>query len=255
LKIQTIRHATLIIYLNNKKILIDPMLSPINSMAPIPDVPNQNLNPLVDLPISIDNIIDPDAILITHTHRDHFDDVAASLLSKNIPVFCQPEDEDKIRSFGFINVCPIHSSKTWNNITFNRTNGKHGHNEMAKKMAPVSGFIISSKGEPSVYISGDTVWCNEVEESIKKFTPEIIICNCGAAQFSYGEPITMTAQDIHKLCNKFPDIKVIAVHMDAWNHCRLSRKDLTNYINTHNIKNFISVPNDGEVLNFNYTQS
>lgn len=134
MKIQTIRHATLIIHLNNKKILIDPMLSPIGSMPPIPDVPNQNLNPLVDLPTNVDSIINCDAILITHTHRDHFDDVAASLLAKNIPVFCQPEDEDKIRSLGFVNVSPIHNSTTWNNITFTRTNGKHGHNELAEQM-------------------------------------------------------------------------------------------------------------------------
>lgn len=250
MKIQTIRHATLIIHLNNKKILVDPMLSPIGSMPPIPDVPNKNLNPLVDLPTNVDSIINCDAILITHTHRDHFDDVAASLLSKNIPVFCQPEDEDKIRSLGFVNVSPIHNSTTWNNITFTRTNGKHGHNELAEQMGPVSGFVISSAGEPSIYIAGDTVWCDEVEKSIEKYKPELIVCNCGAAQFSYGEPITMTAQDIHKLCDKYPNAKVIAVHMEAWNHCRLSREDLKHYIDAHDIKNSIFIPKDGELLSF-----
>lgn len=250
MKIQLIRHATLVIYLNNKKILVDPILSSKGSMAPIPDVPNQNPNPLVELPVSIDNLLDCDAVLVTHTHSDHFDDKAVKLLPKKIPVFCQPEDEVKIKSYDFTNVYPIKNALDWDNITLHRTGGKHGHGEIALKMAPVSGFIISSPGEPSVYIAGDTVWCKEVERSIEKFKPEIIICNCGAAQFSYGKPITMSTEDIHELCSKFPDIKVVAVHMEAWNHCRLTRKDLEYYIHKSNIKNIVSIPKDGEVLNF-----
>lgn len=250
MKIQLIRHATLIIYLNNKKILVDPMLSPAGSISPIPDVPNQNSNPLVDLPINIDSIINCDAVLITHTHIDHFDDAAAKLLSKNLPVFCQPEDEAKIQAYGFINVHPIADTKIWNDITFYRTKGKHGHGELAIKMAPVSGFVISCTGEPSVYIAGDTVWCDEVEKSIEKLKPQIIVCNCGAAQFSFGKPITMAAEDIHKLCCRFPNVKIVAVHMEAWNHCRLTRKDLKYYIYKNSIKNIIYIPKDGSSLNF-----
>ena len=152
MKIQLIRHATLIISVNNKRILVDPMLSEAGSMAPIKKVPNQNYNPLVELPISIDNITNCDAVLVTHTHRDHFDEAAAKLLPKNIPIFCQPEDEIKLQSYGFSDVHPIKDTYIWNNIRFDRTKGKHGHGVIAMKMAPVSGFVVSSQGEPSVYI-------------------------------------------------------------------------------------------------------
>lgn len=74
-------------------------------------------------------------------------------------------------------------------------------------MAPVSGFVSSCPKEPLIYIAGDTVWCKEVEDSIDKFKPEIVVCNCGGAQFDYGEPITMTTQDIHELCRKDVSIK------------------------------------------------
>ncbi|KOA19801.1 metal-dependent hydrolase [Clostridium homopropionicum DSM 5847] len=250
MKVQLIRHATLIISLNSKRILVDPMLSETNSMAPIPNVPNQNYNPLVDLPIAVSNIINCDAVLLTHIHRDHFDDAATKLLPKNIPMFCQPEDETNLLSYGFTYVHPIHDSYTWNNITFNRTGGKHGHGFIAKKMAPVSGFIISCPEEPSVYIAGDTIWCKEVEKSIEKYNPHIIICNCGAAQFRFGRPITMTSKDLYKLRYKFEKIKIVAVHMEAWNHCRLSRKDLKIYLASENIEANVFVPKDGEILNF-----
>ena len=150
--------------------------------------------------INIESIINCDAVLVTHTHKDHFDDVAANLLPKNILIFCQPEDEIKLKSYGFTDVQPIIDTYNWNNIVFNRTTGKHGHGEVAVQMAPVSGFVISCSSEPLIYIAGDTVWCREVEDSIDRFKPKVIVCNCGGAQFDYGEPITMTTQDIHELC-------------------------------------------------------
>ncbi|MBX4259154.1 MBL fold metallo-hydrolase [Clostridium estertheticum] len=250
MKIQLIRHATLIVSVNNKRILVDPVLSEAGSIIPIENVPNQNYNPLVALPIDIDNITNCDAILVTHTHRDHFDEAAAKLLSKNIPVFCQPEDEIKLQSYGFIDVHPINTTFIWNDIVFNRTNGKHGHDELAIKMAPVSGFVMTCCGETTVYIAGDTVWCKEVEDSIDKFKPEIVVCNCGGAQFDHGEPITMTTQDIIELCLRYSSLKVVAVHMEAWNHCRLSRKDLINYININNINTNVLIPQNGEELSF-----
>lgn len=247
MKIQLIRHATLLLHVYNKKILVDPVLSYAGSISPIPDVPNQNSNPLVELPIGIEAITDCDGVLVTHTHIDHFDPAAAKLLPKNIPVFCQSQDEAKLHSYGFTHVYVVHTSFTWNGINFNRTEGKHGQGELAVKMAPVSGFIISAQHEPVVYIMGDTVWCPEVISSMEQFNPDIAVCNCGGAQFSYGEPITMTTEDISELCLQYPNTKVIAVHMDAWNHCRLSRKDLRCYINSENIHN-VCVPEDGESI-------
>lgn len=250
MKIQLIRHATIIITVSDKRILVDPILNRAGSTEPIPNVPNQNYNPLVELPVNIDSIINCDAVVVTHTHMDHFDEAAAELLPKNMPIFCQTEDEQKLKSFGFTDVYPVNTKYTWRGITLNRTDGKHGHGEIAKAMAPVSGFVISAAKEPLVYIAGDTVWCKEVKESMEKYKPEIVVCNCGAAQFEYGKPITMGAEDIHELCSRYSDIQVVAVHMESWNHCRLSRKALKEYIRNAEIKTNIFIPDDGEVLSF-----
>ena len=40
-------------------------------------------NPLVSLPTSVDDIInDVDAVIVTHLHLDHYDDVAKEVLTK-----------------------------------------------------------------------------------------------------------------------------------------------------------------------------
>lgn len=249
MQFQLVRHGTIILTVNNKKILVDPVLSEAGTMSPIEDVPNTNHNPLVDLPISIEDILCCDAVIITHTHRDHFDDEAAKLLPKDKPIFCQPEDEQKLINHGFTEIHSVKDFYVWNDINLQRTGGRHGHGEIALKMAPVSGFVLSYSSEPGIYIAGDTVWCDEVKTAIDKFKPEVIICNCGAAQFSFGKPITMNAEDIYTLCSTYPDIKVIAVHMEAWNHCRLSRASLKEFIAEKNIENTVYIPSDGEQLN------
>ncbi|HBE78656.1 MAG TPA: hypothetical protein DDW65_12910, partial [Firmicutes bacterium] len=95
MKIQLLRHATCLISYQGKKILLDPMLSPAGALEAIPHVPNPAYNPLVELPANInlsDLLANLNAILVTHTHRDHFDNVALEILPKEIPLFCQPAD-------------------------------------------------------------------------------------------------------------------------------------------------------------------
>lgn len=44
-------------------------------------------NPLYDLPISISEMIEVDAVIITHLHIDYFDEEAKQQLPKNVPIY------------------------------------------------------------------------------------------------------------------------------------------------------------------------
>ncbi len=246
--IQLIRHATVILTLSGKKILIDPMLSPQGTMAPVPDSANQKPNPLVELPVDPTALLDVDAVLLTHTHRDHFDDRAKELIPKNLPVFCQPEDAAKLEQFGFYDVRPVNQSLTWDGIRFIRTSGHHGTDEIGEKMAPVSGYLLQSDAEPYLYIAGDTVWCQEVAKALETYSPQTILLNGGAAEFLTGGPITMTAQDIAQVAFHVPKAKIIVVHMEAFNHCFLTRKDLRNYLRENGLNQRVNCPENGEII-------
>jgi L-ascorbate metabolism protein UlaG (beta-lactamase superfamily) len=250
MKIQLIRHATLVIDINGKRILLDPMLSEAGAMPAVPDVINPSNNPLVGLPVDASELIGADAILITHTHRDHFDEAARRLLPRTTPVFCQPADGQTIAEAGFYEVQGIEQSYEWNGININRTEGQHGTGKIGQKMGPVSGFVLEAKDEPSIYITGDTIWCAEVEAALEKYSPQVIICFAGAAQFKSGDPITMTKEDIQKLCQKAPAAKVIVVHLEAWNHCSLSRQELHEFIIEAALTEQVYIPNDGEWMSY-----
>lgn len=246
MKMQLIRHATLLLEFNGHRILVDPMLSPKDTMPPILNSTNDRRNPLVDLPLSTDSLTQVDAIIITHCHPDHFDETAKHLLPKQIPVFCQPSDRDKLQEAGFSQVNPVQETLMWDGIRLDRTGGQHGTGEIGKLMGIVSGFVLHSEGEPSVYIAGDTIWCEDVEHALSTHTPMITVLNAGAAHFATGDPITMDANDVMQVCQFAPYTQVIAVHMESINHCLLTRNDLRRELEAKALVHRVLIPEDGE---------
>jgi L-ascorbate metabolism protein UlaG (beta-lactamase superfamily) len=136
--------------------------------------------------------------------------------------------------------------KHWSHICVTRTPAQLGTGEIARAMAPSSGYVLSTVGEPTLYISGDTIWYDQVAETIKEHNPQVIVVNAGAAQFLHGDPITMTAGDVVRVCRAAPNAQVIAVHMEAINHCLLTRAELAQHAETAGVRAMI--PDDGESM-------
>ncbi|PSL46619.1 L-ascorbate metabolism protein UlaG (beta-lactamase superfamily) [Chitinophaga niastensis] len=247
MRIQFLRNATLLLEWNNKKILVDPMLGAKSSMDPVANAANSIRNPTTDLPINEEALnsmlASLDAIIVTHTHRDHWDVAAQTLLPKDLPLFCQPEDVEIITAQGFTQVIPIVTAATWNNIRITRTGGQHGTGEIGKKMAPVSGFVMKDE-QVTLYIAGDTIWCEEVTTAMDLHQPDYVVVNAGAAQFLQGDPITMTAADVINTIQHPAHSKVIAVHMEAINHCYLTREALAAAVAAQNLTAIIPAPGE-----------
>ena len=82
MQFQEIRGATSIVTFGGLRLLVDPFLAPKGSFPPVPSPYNEFPNPLVELPLPIEQIVTVDAVIVTHMHHfDHFDGAAARLLS------------------------------------------------------------------------------------------------------------------------------------------------------------------------------
>ena len=251
MNLQLLRNATQILQVDGKNILIDPMLAPKHFYPPFERTGTEVRIPTVDLPINAEEldllISNTDAVLLTHLHLDHWDDLAKTLLPKDITLFCQPADLEAIRQAGFTNVQVIEESLVWKEISISRTGGQHGVGEIGKMMGIVSGYVIRHE-EEVLYIAGDTIWCDEVKAALDQYQPDRIVLNGGAARFVVGEPIVMDAKDILKVAAYMPASKIYVVHLEAVSHASESRAFIKAALAAQQLSERCFVPEDGSFL-------
>jgi L-ascorbate metabolism protein UlaG (beta-lactamase superfamily) len=249
MRVRLIRHATLLVELAGVRLLIDPQLDPAGSRPPITNTPSPRSNPLVELPEPANLIVRGlAAVLVTHLHGDHLDQTAVELLPRHAPIVCQPPDSSNLRLRGFADVRPVEESIELEGIRITRTGGQHGTGEIGAAMGPVSGFILAADGDPSLYIAGDTIWCDEVEAALAEHRPHTVVVNAGGARFNTGDPITMTAEDVVAVTRHDPSAHVVAVHMEAINHCLETRSDLHQRLRAEGLGSRVTVPEDGALV-------
>ena len=246
-----VRHATLLVELGGRRLLVDPMLDPAQARPAVADTPNERPNPLVEVPFDLDELTSGlDAVLVTHLHEDHLDETGVGRLADAATVLCQPADAERLEERGFGDVRPVEASTSLDGLEVHRTHGRHGHGEVADSLGPVCGFVLSSPDVPTLYIAGDTIWCPEVERALDAHRPAVVVVNAGAARFTESDAITMTAADVVATAEHAPEAQVVAVHMDAINHCLLSRDDLREELTASTAGGRVQVPEDGERLSF-----
>jgi L-ascorbate metabolism protein UlaG (beta-lactamase superfamily) len=245
MRLTLVRNATLLLELEGRRLLVDPLLSDADAYPAIADTPNPRRNPLVPLPSPVGELVTGlDGVLVTHLHNDHFDRAAEELLRKDIPLFCQDGDEGRLRERGFKRVTAVGEEVAWYGLRIARTRGRHGTGELGESLGPVSGFVVRPRSGRSLYVAGDTIWCDEVASALDRHRPEVTVVNAGGAVFNEGDPIVMTVADVARVCEAAPWTQVVCVHLEALNHCPVTRAELR----ASGLP--VLVPDDGETLSF-----
>lgn len=256
MKITQIRNATLIIEYAGKKFLTDPFFAEKGKYPAFPESANQDrTTPWVSLPMPIEEIMPVDAVILTHLHLDHFDEAAIEALPKDIKIFAQNKEEaEEVKKSGFQNVDYLQESGIqFEDITLTKTDGIHGFGERAVKWfhdydmsEVVSGVVFNHPDEKTLYVAGDTVWCDDVQEALDAHQPDVIVLNAGDAQIDGDISIIMGKEDVYKVHKAAPNATIITSHLEAVNHATLSRKELKSFINEKGISSNVWVPDDGE---------
>ena len=94
-----IRNATGKLTIKNTTFLIDPFLAPKDTYPGFEGTFNyQQRMPMVDLPLSMDNLLsNVTAVVVTHTHLDHWDETAINAIPKSLPIFVQNTAKNLLR--------------------------------------------------------------------------------------------------------------------------------------------------------------
>lgn len=261
MKIHHLRNATFVIESGAHHILIDPMLSEKGGLPPFTYFKHKAArNPLVSLPANAPEILARVThCLVTHsqkwgleplTHTDHLDAPGKDFLrGKDIPVVCLARDAMYMEKNGIRVAAKL---KYWEPVDLlggkiTAVPARHGHSWMANFMANGAGLFLELPEEPSIYISGDTVYTADTERALTELQPDIAVVAAGSASLDVGGHILMPLEEILTFIEKAPH-KALANHLEALNHCPTSRSMLKEALVQRGLSSKTLIPDDGETL-------
>ncbi|MBO0134208.1 MBL fold metallo-hydrolase [Agrobacterium burrii] len=254
-KITQIRNATIHIVYGGVRFLVDPMLSERHSWPGFAGTVNsEERNPLVHLPMTKEEIIDVDAVIVTHLHEDHWDEDARKVLPKTLPLFAQNDaDAAIIREQGFSDVRVLSDTSTFKGVQLIKTGGRHGTEEhyakIGKLLGEACGVVFKHADLKTIYLAGDTIWHEKVATALETYRPDAAILNTGYAMIVGIEGgIIMGTQDVLSVHNAAPETLLIGSHMEAVNHCTVSRAELRAFARAEGFADKLRTPGDGETL-------
>ncbi|MEL7464798.1 MAG: MBL fold metallo-hydrolase [Pseudomonadota bacterium] len=271
------RNATAKLTYAGTTFLLDPMLSP---KGALPSFAGVAPNPTIDLPVEAGEIVSGiDAVVISHMHGDHFDSAAAEALDKRLPVFTprngapsdksRPQDltpfVDSLRAFGFENVTEIASDAAdhveFRGVAIRQVFALHGKGALGDLMGGVNGLIFEAEGHPTLYWAGDTIFDEEgrVRAILEEVKPDVIVAHTGGPVIEALSPDLLlmdAAEAVDFAACAFdanPKAEIIAIHMEALDHCFSTRSDLAQALERlpSELRRRVRIPADGEdvVLN------
>lgn len=259
-QIQQIRNATLKLEYAGRTFLVDPMLGARGAYPGFKGTYNQHLrNPLVELPIPAAEVMrGVDAVVVTHTHLDHWDGGEHAFVPRDLPIFVQHQaDAEQVRGQGYRDVRVIEGSAEFEGVRLTRTGGQHGTDAMfavepvAGLLGQAMGVVFQAPGAATVYVVGDTTWHGEVEQALAAFKPDVVVLNTGDARvLGFTGSIIMGRDDVLRAARAAPGAAIVATHMDAINHMTLSREVLRDHVRQNGLEDRVRVPADGETMAF-----
>lgn len=204
------------------------------------DMPNGVMKHLKNLEYNIFNI---DTILITHLHGDHFFDFPFFMLekyfhkdNKKVTVIGPkgaeetisklfeigfPGDLEKIRKgidLEFIELSE-ETSVNVNNIDIESLIVCH------RRVNPALGYIVTIDNK-SVGFSGDTIYCENVDKIVENTDISVL----DMSLTDEGNTAHMGYADIKKICEKYPNKKIIATHMQNITRRKAEKENISNLI-------------------------
>ncbi len=121
---------------------------------------------------------------------------------------------------------------------------------------------MEATNEGTLYITGDTIWCDTIKRNLDKFKPGIIICNAGGNVFlpennpfkeyvslERVHKVIMDEEQVLELLNYKKDTTVITVHIGALDHETVTRKSMKEYLeNLHVNMERVYSPEEGKII-------
>ena len=213
---------TALIEIGGVRLLTDPTFDPGGSSYP---TGAYTLEKSIDPAVTLSDLGRIDAVLLSHDH--HFDN-----LDRGGRASLAHAERVLTTTAGAERLGPAAAGlAAWQETTIAAPNGKSlrvtatpaRHGPEGGDRGPVIGFVLTTDDDESgpVYVTGDTVWYEGIDEVSRRFpSTRIVVAFMGAAKVAVAgpDPLTLTAEDGIKVARAFPNAVIAPVHFEGWAH-------------------------------------
>jgi L-ascorbate metabolism protein UlaG (beta-lactamase superfamily) len=183
--------------------------------------------------------------------------VAEAELDKNIPIVTTHQAAEELDKRGFTNLRPL---EKWESIGFEQgdsrliitaTPGRHGPAGLSVALPDVMGSILefqSPRPTPRVYISGDTLMFDEIDQISQRF-PDIDygLLHLGGTRV-LGVTVTLDGEEGVRLMQAVNPREAVAIHYDDYDVFKSSVQEFVNAAHAAGWAGRVQVPERGNVI-------
>jgi L-ascorbate metabolism protein UlaG (beta-lactamase superfamily) len=228
-RITSIGGPTALLELDGLRLLTDPTFDPSGSDY---STPLYTLHKVTGPAIRAEAIGPVTAVLLSHDHHfDNLDGAGRALLARVPHVLTTVAGAERL-GHGAVGLGAgderVLRSPNGRQLMISATPARHGPS--GGDRGPVIGFTLrwTDKPDSVLYISGDTVWYEGVEQLLDREPVRIAILFAGAAQVAAVGPahLTFTAGEMVQVARACPKSLILPLHIEGWQHYSESRKDV-----------------------------
>jgi L-ascorbate metabolism protein UlaG (beta-lactamase superfamily) len=209
---------TLLIEIGSLRLLTDPTLDAKGGTYTIPRV-GAVTQKVADPIVSVSALGRIDAVLLSHDeHADNLDDAGRALLAHVGATYTTTAGALRLGGSA-VGLAPWQSTAL-GEITITATPGRHGPPGCEPLLGDVTGFVLAWSGQTNgaLYVSGDTVWYEELAEIGRRHVIGTAILHLGRVELPDGTRFTMSATDGAAAARALGVHRIVPVHYDGWQH-------------------------------------
>jgi len=169
-----------------------------------------------------------DLVLLSHHgHKDNLDWEGLELIATGVPTLSTQQAASELWGGSVLGFDDWEQHRI-GEATVTIVPALHGPPGSLPFSGPVVGFVLEQHGQPTVYVSGDNASLPLVEQIAGRFpTIDVALLFSGAARVPRMDAaLTLTSRDAASAARLLGGPRVVALHVEDWEHFSESRSDL-----------------------------